>query len=335
MVIYGCEGVRNMNLRKIVEDVLSHNITQQELGDYLEITRQTVSKIKNGEYVKLSRKTEEKLSHLENRTQYEIDSLIKLDQMLLEIRDRVIKGDSKYLTEAREGIGYMHYWLTDEKFLNKENYHTYYFGHMNNFYPRYNQAALFMRDTLNRQKYPLVTFQVDYEKKMITDFCIKAFVPEHENDRYKLEGVSLPISFERFLEELTNRIQPTLRFMVYRDYKDDEWDFILRNVKKHRIHEREIYDLSRLFNFLDNEQAYFGPLIENVLSQFRINYDLSKLLTDCYYRADKIVEVVNLVSLEELYRKKIDKSSRLFDSHGLKRDNEYMKKERRNLKKGY
>lgn len=89
-----------------------------------------------------------------------------------------------------------------------------------------------------------------------------------------------------------------------------------------------------MFNFLDNEQAYYGPLIENVLDQFRVRYDFGKLLSDCHYRTNKIVEVVNMASLEDLYRMKHDKSSRLFDSHGLKRDNEYMKKERRILKKG-
>ncbi|MGI6769167.1 MAG: hypothetical protein ACOX43_08830 [Bacilli bacterium] len=90
--------------------------------------------------------------------------------------------------------------------------------------------------------------------------------------------------------------------------------------------------MSRLFNFLDNEQAYYCLLIENVLDQFRVSYDKEQLLSDCVYRAGRIVELINIVSLEELYRMKHDKSSRLFDSHGLNRVTDYMKKERRKLK---
>lgn len=323
-----------MDNKEVFELLLKCNVSQLDIAQYLGITRQTVSKLSKGEYVNLSSKTKIKLKNLENRSSNDIENMIRINKNIEEISKRILKGDSKYLTEALEGINYMHYWLTDDKFINQENYHTYYFGHMNNFYPRYNQASLFMRDTLNWQKYPLVTYQVDYERKLILNFCIKEFIPKYSNKLYDISNINFPISFEEFVNELDIRIKPSFRFLLYLDYKDDDWSFILQNIKKQKIHSIEFYDLSRLFNFLDNEQAYYGPLIENVLDQFRVQYDFGKLLSDCHYRANKIVEVVNMASLEDLYRMKHDKSSRLFDSHGLKRDNEYMKKERRILKKG-
>lgn len=323
-----------MDYKEVVKNVLKCKVSQIELAQYLEITRQTVAKLGKGEYVNLSAKTKSKFKYLDKRSSNDIENIIKINKKFEEISDRILQGDSKYLTEALEGISYMHYWITDKKFINQEKYHTYYFGHLNNFYPRYNQAALFMRDTLNRQKYPLVTYQMDYEKKLIINFCIKEFIPEYSNKLYDTSDINFPINFDEFINELEKRIKPSFRFLLYLDYKDDDWLFLLQNLKKQNNYNYEIFDLSRLFNFLDNEQAYYGPLIENVLQQFRVDYDEIKLLSDCEYRANKIVEVVNIISLEGLYSLKNDKSSRIFDSHGLKRDNEYMKKERRKLKKG-
>ena len=323
-----------MNTELLINYVLSCSITQIELANYLGITRQSVSKLRKGEYVNLSKETKKKLLNLEGKTENDIYNIFKISKNMNEILNRIVDGDSKYLSEAAEGVGYMYYWITNDKFVDQPKYHTYYFGHMNNFYPRYNQAALFMRDTLDRQRYPLVTYQVDYEKKLILDFCIKEFVEKYSSPLYNVEDVVFPITFKEFMDELEKRIKPSCRFMLYLDYIDDDWGFIVKNIKNHNVTKKEIYDLSRLFNFLDNEQPYYGPLLENVLDQFKVKYDINTLLSDCNVRANKIVEVVNIISLEDLYRLKHDKSSRLFDSHGFKRDNEYIKKERRKLKKG-
>jgi transcriptional regulator with XRE-family HTH domain len=323
-----------MNNKEIVEYVLTKNVTQQGLADFLGITRQTVAKILKDEYVRLSPKSSEKLRYLHQKSGLEINQLLQIDEYLDEIKKRIYEGNDQYLDYAYEGIKYMHYWITDEKFVNQEKYHKFLFGHINNFYPRFNQIALFMRDTINRQRYPLVTYQIDYNNKLIKDFCIKAFVSEYDDKLYQTQDIKFPITFVEFFNELSKRIMPSIRFMIYKDYKDDDYKFILDNVKQHNIKESEIYDLSRLFNFFSNEQRYYGPLIENVLSQFRIEYDFDRLLSDCSYRADKIIELINMNSLEDLYRTKYDRSSLLFDSHGLRKDNQYVQKERRKIKEG-
>ena len=322
-----------MNSKAIVDFVLGKNITQQDLGNYLQITRQTVAKISNGEYVKLNSESQYKLDKLNNRSIEEIKKILKLDQYINDIRNRILEGNEKYIDYAYEGFKYMHYWVIDDKFKQQDKYHEFYYGHMNNFYPRFNQAALFMRDTLNRQKYPLVTYQIDYNKKQITDMCIKAFTKENDRVDFDTKSLEFPITFQNFLEMLEARIKPSPRFLIYRDYLDDDWKFIIDNVKEQWVHKQEIYDLSRLLNFFENQQPYFGPLIENALKQFKIDFDVDRLLIDCHYRAEKIVELINLISLEDLHRQKYDKSAMMFDSHGFKRNNNYVQEERRKLKR--
>lgn len=321
-----------MEACKIVNDVLSKNITQHELGDYLGLTRQTIANIARGGYTKLSQNAQEKLKKMSDRTEDELKKILTMDRYLDEIKNRLFSGDHQYIDYAFEGISYMHYWITDKKFIDQEKYHKFYFGHLNNFYPRFNQIALFMRDTFDRQRYPLVTYQIDYKINMIKSFSIKAFIPEHYHDTYFVHDIRFPISFQTFLEELKKRIIPHTKFLVYLDYKDDDWKYILSQVPRQWIHDIEIFDLSRLFNFFSNEQQYYGPLIENVLDQFRIPYQFESLMTDCSYRADKIIELINMTSLEDLHRKKYDRFSMMFDSHGLKRDNQYVQKERRKVK---
>ena len=86
--------------------------------------------------------------------------------------------------------------------------------------------------------------------------------------------------------------------------------------------------------FFQNEENYYGPLLEDALTNFKIEFEKEIIFKDSSYRADKIIELVNLVSLQELHQKKRDKILYLFDSHGDKRSNQFVKNERRKLKKG-
>jgi len=306
-------------------------ITQAELGAYLGVTRQTVAKVKSGAYFRFGDDARKRLMMLDNRSKDEVKKILQINQNLDNFKELIFSSDSGYIDAAFEGIDYMSYWLLGEKFADKKIYHKYYYGHMNNFFPRYNQAALFMRDTLNRQRYPLLTLQIDYERNLITDACIKAFKDEYIHSEHDLRDVKFPIDFQVFQELLKDRIKPNPRFLLYKDYLDDDWEYFTANLKNRQI-DYEIFDLSRLFNFFDNQQPYYGPLLEDVLEQFGIQCDTLRLLRDCRYRADQVVKLVNMVSLEALVEKKHDKSSMLFDSHGLKRDNNYQKKERRKQK---
>lgn len=320
---------------EIITTILGYGITQESLGAFLGVTRQSIAKISRGDYVILPLKGKERLEKLVKRSKEEVNYLIELDRLQSEIFEIMIKGDEDYLNKAIQGFNYMHYWLTDPKFKEQPNYHEMYFGHMNNFYPRFNQAALFMRDTINRQKYPLLTYQIDYKHKKITSFHLKAFVPEYERSYYSTNAIDFPISFQEFIDYLKKTIVPSPRFLLYKDYLDDDWQFILDNVKKNQwVHKEEFYDLSRLFNFFKNEENYYGPLLEDALTNFRVEFDINKLFKDSSYRADKIIELVNIVSLQGLHEKQRDKSNYLFDSHGFKRSNQFVKNERRKLKKG-
>lgn len=321
-----------MKNKELIEKLLSMGIAQNEIAYYLEMTRQSVAKIKNDPEIKITNKVQLKLDRLFDKNKEDIEKILFIDKSLDQIKEVVLDKGPSYIDAAYEGIGYMNYWLTNNKFIEQEKYHKYYFGHMNNFYPRYNQAALFMRDSLNRQVYPLVTFQIDYENNLIKEAYIESFKPEFKKESHDLSDVVFPIKFNDFIKLLEDRIKPKTKFLLFKDYIDDDWEYLISNVKKKHIGEYELYDLSRLFNFVDNQQPYYGPLIENVLQQFKVDFDLTKLLSDCLYRAKKIVEVVNIISLVDLSEKKHDKTSMMFDSFGLKRDVSYMKKERRKLK---
>src|SRR5690554_6269075 len=313
-----------MSQQKIQEEIiikiLKYGITQESLGAFLGVTRQSIAKITKGGYVILPIKGKERLEKLVNRTEEEVKLLIELDKIQSEIFERMMKGDEDYLNKAIQGFRYMHYWIMDPKFNEQPKYHAMYLGHMNNFYPRFNQAALFMRDTLNRQKYPLLTYQIDYKHKKITSFHLKAFVPEYQKSNYSTDAIDFPISFQEFIDYLEKTIVPSPRFLLYKDYQDDDWQFILENIKKNQwVHKEEFYDLSRLFNFFQNEENYYGPLLEDALTNFKIEFEKEIIFKNSSYRADKIIELVNLVSLQELHQKKRDKILYLFDSHGDKR----------------
>lgn len=326
--------VIQLDFNQIIQKVLNADISQKEFAAYLDVTRQTVAKLRDGGYYKLSNKSSNKLQKLQNRSNEDIHKIFQIDRFIDEIKQRILEGDTEYIDAAYEGVSYMHYWITDDKFINQPKYHKYYFGHMNNFYPRFNQAALFMRDMLNRQSYPLVTYQVDYDRKLITDFSIQAFVEDYHKNDFRTDDIIFPISIQQFADELNKRIVPQAKFLIYKDYKDDDWAYIIENLKHNPIQVNEIYDLSRLFNFFENQQPYYGPLIEHVLDQFRIEYDSKRILKDCNYRGKKIIELINMVSLQDLHMKKHDKGSVMFDSHGFKRDNKFIQSERRKLKRG-
>lgn len=321
-----------MNSSEIINKLTMMGVKQVEIAEYLGVTRQTVAKIKKGGYFKFSDESKERLEYLENHNKEDIDKIFAIDQKLKLINKMIMSKDSDYIDHAYEGINYMSYWLLDKKFEHLEKYHKHYYGHMNNFYPRYNQAALFMRDMFNRREYPLVTFQVDYKANMITKFCIKSFKPDVIDTSYSTDDVVFPITFQSFIQLLVEKVKPKARFLLYKDYVDDEWQYIVDKLKQSEVIEHELFDLSRLLNFYDNPEKYYGPLIEDVLHQFRITFDDKRILTDCEYRASKIIELINMVSLEELSTIRRDKSSRLFDSHGLKKDNNFLQKERRKQK---
>lgn len=229
-----------MKYRELVTKVLSKSITQESLGDYLGVTRQTVAKLSRGDYVKLSIDSVKKIEALINRNYEEIHEIISIDKFIKDIFQNIIKGDEKYINRAYEGFKYMHYWINDDKFASQRKYHEFYFGHMNNFYPRFNQAALFMRDTLNRQKYPLVTYQIDYKNRKVTDFCIKAFVKKHDKFEYDTKNIIFPITFEQFFSYLQEKVKPKPRFLIYKDYLDDDWSFMLSELKNHWILREEV-----------------------------------------------------------------------------------------------
>src|SRR5690606_12385560 len=149
------------------------------------------------------------------------------------------------------------------------------------------------------------------------------------------DAIDFPISFQEFIDYLEKTIVPSPRFLLYKDYEDDDWQFILENIKTNQwVHKEEFYDLSRLFNFFQNEENYYGPLLEDALTNFKIEFEKEIIFKNSSYRADKIIELVNLVSLQALHQKKRDKILYLFDSHGDKRSNQFVKNERRKLKKG-
>lgn len=320
--------------KQVIDSVLNQGITQVALADYLGVARQTVAKIKENKYTKLSEFAANKLRTLENRSKDELDKLIEIDGYIKAIGEEILMMNLESLDYAIAGIKYMHYWICDANFENKNSYQKYYFGHLNNFYPRFNQAALFMRDTLNRQVYPVITVQLDYKKKIVKNYCIKSFLDKYDKIEYSNKESELPITIDQFVEEVFQKVNRSTRFLVYGDYKDDEWSFIMKHNKSKKIAYQSFYDLSRLFNHFSNEQPYFGPLLEDVLNQFEIPFELDKLLLDCEYRALKIIKLVNMVSLQNLHEEKYDKSSLLFDSHTEQKDMTYQQKIRRRLKSG-
>lgn len=324
-----------MGVREVVNELLEDKkINVTELAHFIGVSRPIIYSIKNGQHFKINEDKINRILCLKGRDLDEIRIIFEMNENFIKMQNYLIFKDKGYILKAKSSFDSLFHWLMDQKFQDSLKYSDAIFGHINNFFPRYNQLALFMRKPIWREKYPLITYQIDYDKKMITDMSIKVFDKKYMKSEYDISNIEFPISFNRFEDELVNRIKPTLRFVTYRDYQDDDFKFILENLKSKKIKETEIYDLSRLFNHFGNQKDFYGPLIEDILSYVKIDFDKEIIHKDCHYRGDKIIELINFMSLKYLEEKDNESIDQLFDSHGLKNDNEFIRKNRRLLKKG-
>ena len=321
---------------KKISELLGLGIKQEELGKFLGITRQSVSKFALGN--EPTRKVAERLS-IFNDVPNETDKIIleiHNNLLLLESTIYDLKKDSKYeiISKAAEAMRYIAYWCEDKKFtVNREEFLSYLLGHIVNFHPRYNQVMLLTKYYFSREDFPILTMQIDYSTKRIYKMHLQPIKKDAANIDFG--DVSYPLSFDEFIDEIYKKTNDEGRINIYGDYLDDEWDFISKNIKlsyKDKITAIDIYDFARLFNYFDLKKSP-GPFLEDVLEQFNIDFDIKELLSDCVIRGKKIRELIRMISLSDMFEKEDKKENQIFDSVSIGSKSKYNQDCRRSLKK--
>lgn len=322
------------NRSKLVNEILNSGITQLELANFLKVTRQTVKRLSEGFELTCKMPNFELIEDKDIET---IKIIIQIYSFSNEIIKSISSKSSNTIEKAYEGYKYLHHWCLDPKY--DEKFIGFIFGHITNFHMRYNPFSLLLRDFFYKEDLPLLTFNIDYHHKNIKSFYLIEF--DNDNSKgytefFNKKTIQFPIAFEEFIDLVHEMVGGWIvRCNVYLDRDDDELGFIEKNIKKSYIEKLDrihYYDLSRMFNYFENNSK-IGPLIEDVLTNFNVEFDKMKILTDPKYRGEKIVDLVNMVSLSTLRDKSKNNSiDKIFNGSSKNSNIIYTQDQRRRLK---
>lgn len=317
------------NRSEIVRNLLDSGIKQQELADFLGVTRQSIKRCADGRELSSRLRKFELLEPLSLDDQ---KNLIAMDKMLSKIVTG-IANKPETIEKAVKGFEYMQHWCTDPKYPSK--FINYLFGHIVNFHMRFSPYTLLMRDFFEKEDRLLLTLNIDYDQQQIIGFCLLSFKENEiisENLACKNE---FPISFERFIDELFRKIGDRVSINIYGDVEDDELGFIEKNIHhdyKQKFSQISVYDLSKMFNYFDHRSPV-GPQIEDVLENFHIEFDKQKLLTDCQYRGRMIIRLINMVSLSDMREKQKVSDDIIFNGSSKNSPDRFVEDKRRKMKR--
>jgi hypothetical protein len=315
--------------QEIVNDLLSNGLKQQELADFLGITRQSVKRCAEG--YELS----SKLDKFDLLRPLSIENQMKMVRIDRYYHEMLISFSKKpfAIDKVEQGFSYIHHWCTDPKY--PEPFVGYLFGHVVNFYTRYSPYTLLIRDFFNIEDRSVLTMSIDYDNYRIKSYSLGTVKNHVEGEPCAYVLLNDPITFEDFVERLYSTLGSRVRISIYGDNQDDEFDFIRDNLKKSHVSQFNnisVFDFSRMFNYFETKSK-IGPQLEVVLKNFNIEYNLKKLLKDCGYRAGKIIDLVNMVALSSIREQNKMPNDVIFDGSSKNTETHYMVDKRRELKR--
>lgn len=287
-------------INKLHDDIA---LTYEEIGSYIGLTRQSVSKICDSEYLRFSANHKKKLDLINGENNEIIKTKYELHKQFEEMFNLFSKYKRENIEYLIDIIKYIKYWPTTEKF--GEDYMKYLLIHMNNFHMKLNPYHLLMRRIFHKEYRPVISFNIDYNKNIIKEFAIDSFDSIDESSaplrydfnyrekwskKYKTEN----IDFNEFVDNLVDFYEGKLRYSIYLDEIDNEFDYIYNNLnKEHKKIFKQIkyFDLARLFR---HEDKYIK--VEELVENFKTKFEEVKLLSNPNYRNKHIIEVVGKVA---------------------------------------
>lgn len=331
-------------IRKLKELNDNNELTQEEIARYLGMTRQTLSKIFDGTLVTITKKNKERLVTLIESEEISLDksiSIIKFYNMLHNIIPRLGNMSVSEIKHYEEIVKYVAYW-NDNNFKMRE-YMKKINLHMQNFHMRTNPYYLFFHEFFHKDLAPLLTFDIDYNKNRVNNVIMGNIV---END-YAGKGYDLKyqdnwnklvredsLTFEMFITYLNEFYKGKVRYNLFLDVVDNEFDYISSKIsKKYRdmLSNINYLELDRVFRTLDDERY-----LEEIVSDFFV-IDKEEFVRNSIYRNKYLIKMIRLVSgYNQVQHSKLDKVMKSSDSENYDKSNHISKeiKERRRLKMG-
>jgi len=313
----------------LIKKLLDNGFTQLQLAEFLGVTRQTIKRCADGDV--LTSKMG-KFEYIADKDIETIRKIIRIDeinnQILKRLSDRPVTID-----KALQGFEYLHHWITEDKY--DISYTDYIFGHIVNFHMRYNPYCLVLRDYFHIENYPVLTFNIDYSTDKIKNYYVLPIKSQGDLRIFPTNYQSnMQLEFTAFIDALYAMSGQTVKLNVYLDREDDELGYIrnkVNNEYKAKFDKMSIYDFSRMFNFFETGTKE-GPQIETILELFKIQFTEKTLLKESKQRAEKIIELVNLVSLSKIRENFKIGSDVIFDGSSKRSDKKYLRDKRREMK---
>lgn len=321
-----------------------HKLNHQDIANYLGMTRQSLSKIFNNVNVSTSKVIKIRVNQFITNGDVDLEkaaSVIKFSKLTTGILDNIGDMNLEEIDHYRDIIQYAQYWQeeknTIDKYMEKLNFH------IQNFHMRTNPYYLYFHMFFHKDLAPLLTFDIDYDNNIVnnvtfgniikTDYMNRNYDLNYQNIWDNKNGIKSQ-SFEDFIDNILDFYSGKLRYNVYLDYIDNQFDYIYSNLSKkykEKFNGIHYVDLSRIFTVMGDKKN-----IEAVMSNYT-NVDSKKILSNALYRNKIIIDVIRIVSGYKINKtNKLDSLMKTSDSEKYIKNDAISKeiKERRKLRMG-
>lgn len=277
-------------------------ITQEDIGMLVGLTRQSIAKIYEGEYIHLSLMNKEKIDQIRNSTPEKIAAIVKLNKQFEDFKNKTGMLKRKNIDHLTNILKYIKYWVDNPNL--GEDYLEFIRFQVENFHMRLNPYHLFFNIYFDKKNNLLLTFDIDYEKKIIKKLYVQKTIEEELkqtnirinymeewNKKYNCRN----LDFEIFIESLVEFSRKWgIAYNIYIDHIDNQLDFIKQNVKsktKKLMESIRQYDISKLFA----TEYQFIP-VEDVIDNYLPTVNKQKVLSDSKYRNEKLSELLRIIT---------------------------------------
>lgn len=279
------------------------SLTQQDVANYLGMTRQTLSKIINGDQVSTSKSNEMRLQELKENKSLNLKkakNILLFHKSFTNVFNNIGSLSSSEIEHYKVILNYLQYW--NEQKSNEDNYMEKLNCHIQNFHMKTNPYYLYFHEFFHKDLAPLLTFDIDYENLTVnhvvfgniskSDYLGKGYDLNYQDNWEDQTKHRKSFQFEEFIDEWLKFYEGKLRILMYIDHIDNQFEFLLKNVNltyKKKLKLLNTVDISRLFSIVGTNRT-----IENVINNY-FEVDKKRLLSSSNYRNKSIIKLINIV----------------------------------------